>query len=499
MKRWATHQKRWFAKWHLYLGILAGAIVAVVGVTGSILVFQDEIDRALNPHLLTLKQVPEKKQPLPLDELLDTFRREHPSTKIDYLLMENDRPDASFVIYDYSKDVAHFIDPYTGKLLGSRSFKSGFIAVVTSIHTSLLIPVAGQYLVGISALILLILTISGLRLWIPKKWSQLKQVLTVNFKASAKRQNYDWHNSLGFYSSPVVAVLSLTGFCITFSLLVIPILFMMGGKSPQGVQQLLAAKSVYKAGQTPIPIDSLQHILHNHFPADSRIAGIAFPADSTGNYRLDILSTGLPQSGKRGMLLIDQYNGKVLTNSRNDFMQAGNAYLSWLTPLHYGTFGGMPTRILALLGGLIPLVLFITGFVIWWPRYKKNKRNNGKHKKNKVRIENLPAGKAAYFKMQVRRGFIYAFWLLVLSAACGAIYGLPSGLLIRPAAFSILFITPLVLINLVIALLVMVGQLIFLAPFRGINLTLVRYFSWSMPIALVFVAVYYVLASLVLF
>ncbi|WP_029279647.1 PepSY domain-containing protein [Pedobacter borealis] len=47
---WAKHQKRWFGKWHLYVGIIAGAIVAFVGVIGSILVFQDEIDRGLKKN-----------------------------------------------------------------------------------------------------------------------------------------------------------------------------------------------------------------------------------------------------------------------------------------------------------------------------------------------------------------------------------------------------------------------------------------------------------------
>ena len=49
--KWAIHQKRWFGKWHLYLGIIAGAVLSVVGLTGSILVFGDEIDQALNQEL----------------------------------------------------------------------------------------------------------------------------------------------------------------------------------------------------------------------------------------------------------------------------------------------------------------------------------------------------------------------------------------------------------------------------------------------------------------
>jgi len=38
---------------------------------------------------------------------------------------------------------------------------------------------------------------------------------------------------------------------------------------------------------------------------------------------------------------------------------------------HYGTFGGLPTRILYVFVGLSPLILFITGFVMWWFRRKQ--------------------------------------------------------------------------------------------------------------------------------
>ncbi|MEH1889486.1 MAG: PepSY-associated TM helix domain-containing protein [Nostoc sp.] len=43
--------------------------------------------------------------------------------------------------------------------------------------------------------------------------------------------------------------------------------------------------------------------------------------------------------------------------------------LNSFTPLHYSTFGGLPTRILYVFVKLTPLILFITGFVMW--QYRK--------------------------------------------------------------------------------------------------------------------------------
>ncbi|MEH2243424.1 PepSY-associated TM helix domain-containing protein [Nostoc sp.] len=53
----------------------------------------------------------------------------------------------------------------------------------------------------------------------------------------------------------------------------------------------------------------------------------------------------------------------------------GSRVLNSFPSLHYGTFGGLPTRILYVFIGLAPLILFVTGFVMWQYRYKgKNRR-----------------------------------------------------------------------------------------------------------------------------
>jgi uncharacterized iron-regulated membrane protein len=36
--------------------------------------------------------------------------------------------------------------------------------------------------------------------------------------------------------------------------------------------------------------------------------------------------------------------------------------------LHFGRFGGLSIRILWVILGLLPTVLFVTGFIVWWKR-----------------------------------------------------------------------------------------------------------------------------------
>lgn len=503
---WAKHQKRWFGKWHLYIGIIAGGIVAFVGLTGSILVFQDDIDRALNPELF---EVVAQKQKLPVEEIVPLVRKNNPKLKIDYLFLgEVKNPNEAYSTTNLKTNEQTFINPYNGKISGKRIYTSSFIRVVTELHRTLLIPVAGRYICGLASLCLLILTISGLRLWIPKKWKQLKTVLTVRFKGSFKRQNYDWHNSLGFYSSPIVAILSLTGFSITFSTLVIPLLFLLSGKSPQGVAKLLGAKSAWHVQATPLPLTAIVGAAKEKMP-NAYIGGIAFPADKMGTYRLDMVSGNLPKVGKREMLIVDQYTGKTLLNSRKDFPNVGNAYLSWLTPIHYGSFGGRPTQVIAIIAGLIPLALFITGFVIWLPRYKKQKKGKKKQlaldgqQESPITEKALQPAKSKsplpklgrYFIIQFVSGLKYASVILPISFVMGALYGLPSGIIIQPAIFVVAFSCVMVCLNFICALLSEMFNILFLWPFKKGSRKVTRYFALSTAFLVCYLAVYMLLLN----
>ena len=484
-RNWDRHQKKWYGKWHLYLGIVAGAIVAIVGITGSILTFREEIDAALNPTLF--KSMSEKPR-LSLQDAYVLFHKAHPETTVNYLYKPDSHPNATYVFYDYASKKQVFVNPFNGQLCGKRLYESGFINVVTDIHTSLLVPRVGTYIVGIASLILVILTITGLRLWIPKKWKHLKESLTVKRGASGKRQNYDLHNILGFYSAPVVSLLALTGFCISFYLPIVAIVFSLSGKNPKMASDLYTMKSVHAKTATALPLQAVVEVGSRQFP-QSEIMGIALPVDSSGSYRLDVLCKGKALTGRREMVVVDQYSGKVLASSQ-DFPHAAQGILSWMQPLHYGTFGGMPTRLLALVGGLVPAALFITGFIIWWPRWKKQRLSGKPVKKKSVDVAQLSGNS---FTANLKLGFKYALWTALLSMLCGAVYGLFAGIVIPPAAYAIVFAVPVVLVNFIVVLAVNVVNVVIALPFKKKFRVLYRYFAFSLAFLVVYLTLYFLL------
>jgi uncharacterized iron-regulated membrane protein len=131
--QWAKHQRRWFGKWHVYLGIIAGLVIAIVGLTGSILTFQDEIDAALNKNLF---EVQKEQHKIPLEVIITRVKEKYPSLKFDYAMNETDEPGLAYRFYDLGAEQEFFINPYTATLSGKRLYQSSFIRVITNIHTS---------------------------------------------------------------------------------------------------------------------------------------------------------------------------------------------------------------------------------------------------------------------------------------------------------------------------------------------------------------------------
>jgi len=490
--KWGLHQKRWFGKWHLYIGIIAGAILCIVGLTGSILVFQDEIDAALNKEMFHVLQSQKRYS---LEEIIPLVQKKYPELKFDYAMYgDRDNLNASYKFYDFKSDKEFFVNPYDLSICGKRVTSSSFIRIVMNLHRFLLIPPVGRYIVAFATLCMLVLTISGLRLWVPqqyKKWKQWKSVLTINFKAGFKRQNYDWHNVLGIYSAPVVIMLALSGFAITFSTVFIAFLFMLTGQSPQSVATIFGQKSDTTVVKPALSVIEVLKLAKKAVPyAD--LVGVALPEGKSGIFRLDMSSASAAKTGNRVMVIADQYTGKIFVNSEKDFPNVGNSYLTWLVPIHYGTFGGMPTRILAFIGGLIPLLLYITGFIIWWPRFKKQNKKKNTVAKTKVQYmsaEGENIGRRTFFppvKKHFMKGLKYAAMSLPASFISGALYGIISGVIIAPGLFAVVYVGICVIVNMILALLTGLITLLFLTPFEKGDIVY-KYMFYSLAFGLVFI------------
>jgi len=158
---------------HGWLGISAGLILAVIGLTGSLLAFEPQILRLINPGTLVIEPV---SQPmLTPTELYARVLAAEPERRIQALTISAlpDRPAQVVLVRPGNpKRDTVWIDPYSGKLLPEPTGKEVF-RWLQKVHTSLLLDELGEDVSGAVTIVLVFMTLSGLYLrWVrrPRGW-----------------------------------------------------------------------------------------------------------------------------------------------------------------------------------------------------------------------------------------------------------------------------------------------------------------------------------------
>src|SRR5438552_553073 len=146
--------RKMILKVHLWLGLAAVLFVVTIAGTGTLLVFDHEIDRLLNPRLLVV--IPQG-QRLPITVMLDRARPQLPGRSPINIFMDP-RPTAAWgMITSGKKDVAWaYVNPYTGEVTGTRPFNGWFMAHVMQLHRNLLLGKNGERCVGYSTVAMLV-------------------------------------------------------------------------------------------------------------------------------------------------------------------------------------------------------------------------------------------------------------------------------------------------------------------------------------------------------
>jgi uncharacterized iron-regulated membrane protein len=370
----AKHQKKWYAKWHVYFGLLAGSFIFIMSLTGAILSFRYEIDRALNPELFNISGNGKFLTP---GQIIEKVEKVHRNWKIIFLDASNRELNWPYTLIRKDSEDYIYVNPYSGEITGVRDYHKCFIGVVEHIHRYLLVDDAGKYVTGISSLALAILLVTGLRMWIPKQLKHLRARLTIDFSAGIKRLNWDIHNTLGFYFSPVIILIALTGFILTFARYVIPLFLLLSFEKPKSLDKILKQHSVFQKYVIPVSPDSAVASALAVVP-DGRFARVALPEDSAGVYTVRIIGKNELRTGDLIQLAVDQYSGKIVFNSDTDVPELTKVYTNWIGPLHFGTLGGFTTQLINLLASLVTALLFVTGLIIWLGRGKKIRKEKSK-------------------------------------------------------------------------------------------------------------------------
>jgi len=113
---------------------------------------------------------------------------------------------------------------------------------------------------------------------------------------------------------------------------------------------------------------ALVDIARQHAPASHHVARVVLPSTPTAPFLVMFSAVSpTPLGAALRPVYLDQYTGTLLTSPPAP-TSVGDTIMAWVAPLHVGNFAGNGVRMLWMLFGLAPPLLFVTGFAMWWTR-----------------------------------------------------------------------------------------------------------------------------------
>ena len=371
--------KKIFFQLHKYLGLVTGIIVFVVAITGCCWAFKEEIESLLDDSV----QISLQDQPILTPTQAKTFAKEvFPNQSIHGVLFEHGAQPVEVIFYDAEPEFYQsvFLNPYSGEVIEVKDHMSGFFAFILKGHIRMWLPKEiGEQLVSASVLIFLLIIISGIVVWFPKKRKNLDQRLKFKWKKTTKwkRKNYDLHAITGFYICSLAFVLAFTGSVISYNWLKYVVYKSIGGEKEARFIIPDNNSAPPKLVAQEKPIDRLIVKLMKESP-NAVSYELHYPHDENESIYVELAnSEGLYYNNE--YRFFDQHTLEEIETpgiyGKYKDAKLSDKVLRMNYDIHIGAIGGIAGKILAFIISLLTASLPVTGFLMWYGRnYKKKKK-----------------------------------------------------------------------------------------------------------------------------
>lgn len=348
--------RRLWQQVHLWLGLTLGVVGIAVGVTGSLLLYDEAIDARLNPARHAVSGTDAALSPGQYVKEAAQGRGRVVGLR---LPEEAGQPVVAIVRGEGGPGVFQrvFLDPPSGRALGAAP-GGGLVGWLHRFHENLTLrEYHGREIVGLVGIAMLISSLSGIYLWWPGR-RRVRQSLGLRAGFTLSR---NLHYLAGFYGAVVLALLSFTGIWLAYvdAGRSVVAAFSPLSPSPREIQ------AGPPEGKT-IGVDEAAAAAIALYPG-AKPASLGLPAGPRGVFRVALRTSDGP-----AMVYVDQ-GGKVLRRIDAASTSAGDRFLSTMRRLHEGEIGVAAGRPLLFLGGLLPLLLTVTGALMWLRRKSRGR------------------------------------------------------------------------------------------------------------------------------
>lgn len=212
--------KKIIVKLHLWISLPFGLIIALICFTGSIMVFEKEINELVYKE--RYKVAPVSVERITPAEAAAAAAALLPDTlRIASVQIPFDKEGTYAVSTPGRRRITVYVNPYTSEVTAIQNPGDGkFFSTVRELHRWLSFRgenrTLGKRITGVTTFAMVVILITGLIAWIPKSRKGLKNRLRISFRHGWRRFWHDLHVAGGFYSMLLLLLMSLTGLTWSF-------------------------------------------------------------------------------------------------------------------------------------------------------------------------------------------------------------------------------------------------------------------------------------------
>ncbi|MCA1634114.1 MAG: PepSY domain-containing protein [Acidobacteria bacterium] len=369
---------------HLTAGVFAGIVILVMSVTGVLLAYERQITYWADTRGYNVARPSPSSGRLPPEALLAKVRESQ--TAFPSALTVRTDPEAPAQV-SFGRERTLYVNPYTGEGLGEGApGVRAFFRKVTDWHRWLGAEgesrAVGRAVTGACNLAFLFIVGSGVYLWWPRKWSRsaVRGVTWFRRGLRGPARDFNWHNTLGFWSAIPLFVVVLSSVVISYTWAG-NLVYRLAGEeppaprssAPPGAPAGNAAQQRQegaKAGEA-----SLDRLNLMWARAEQQVEGwqsisLQLPPkpDAPVTFTIDRGNGGQPQ--KRAQLTLDRKSGEVVRWEPFSSSSTGRRLRSYLRFAHTGEVAGVVGQTVAGLASVGAVVLVLTGLSLAWRRFR---------------------------------------------------------------------------------------------------------------------------------
>jgi uncharacterized iron-regulated membrane protein len=351
---------------HSILGIAFAAVIYLLCLTGSLSVFERDLDRWEQPDAPIVTRA----SPAAVGRAVAAILPRIDADPALYVTMPSpDMPRLTLTGDQKGQDHSWIADAQ-GRIAAEQA--APWTEFLTTLHTELHLPGTwGRFIVGLAGVALLSSLISG-TLAHPRI---VRDAFHLRFGGSRRLQEADLHNRIGVWALPFHVVVSLTGALLGLSTIIVGTLaiLLFGGDTAKVYALLLppTPKADTRAAPPPDIAAILATIGRRTSEAEVKVITLQHAGRRDASVQI---SAGRPSFLAMQDSFSFDASGRLVAEHHPGGLNLGERILGSLGPLHFGWFGGIAVRIAYGLLGIGLCIVTASGISIWLARRRDKGR-----------------------------------------------------------------------------------------------------------------------------